>query len=89
MTDASLLVALRVNPDDETHWVALASWLRDNGRDDEADVIRVFWPVIRDSLTAGRSLESTLALVRQNAKRLGRRAREIERRRATGQEPRG
>jgi len=41
---ADHLDAIRSNPDDESRWLALAGWLWDNGRDDEAAVVRVFWP---------------------------------------------
>ena len=39
---AQLLDAIRAGPDDEAGWLALGSWLRDNGRDDEAAAVRVF-----------------------------------------------
>jgi uncharacterized protein (TIGR02996 family) len=78
--DPDLLVAIRAAPDTESPWLALAGWFRDNGRDDEAAAVRVFWPVMRDSLAAGRTLESVLHLLRRNTTRLGRRAREIEER---------
>ena len=42
--------------------------------------MRVYWPVMRDSLAVGRSLESVLELIRKGAARLGRQAREIEER---------
>ncbi|MBO0700526.1 MAG: hypothetical protein J2P46_19170 [Zavarzinella sp.] len=74
----NLLSAVRDAPNDERPWLALAAWLRDHGRDDEAATLRVFWPALQDSLAAGRSLESALDLVRANAWRLGPRAREIE-----------
>jgi hypothetical protein len=37
----ALLVAITGQPDDELRWVALAIWLWDNGRDDEAAVVHV------------------------------------------------
>ena len=59
-----LLAAIRDKPDDGPRWLALASWLwdngRDNGRDDEAAAVRVFWPTLRDNLANGVSLGDTL-----------------------------
>jgi hypothetical protein len=82
MTDelhAVLLDAIRADPDDGARWLDLASWLWVQGRDDEAIAVRVFWPTLRDNL-AHVSLEATLAGVARNAKRLGRFARETDRR---------
>jgi uncharacterized protein (TIGR02996 family) len=74
-----LLAAIRDQPDDEARWLALAGWLRVNGRDDEAAVVRVFWPTLRDTVTVcGVSLHQSLRKVARNAARLGRRAREVE-----------
>lgn len=79
MTDLpAILSAIREQPNDEARWLSLASWLRDNGRDDEAVTVRVFWPVIRDEVQDGRSVEDALELVRRNARMLGRQAREFE-----------
>jgi hypothetical protein len=50
----------------------------DNGRDDEAAAVRVFWPTLRDNIDAGVSVEQTLRELARHAARLGRRAREIE-----------
>jgi hypothetical protein len=74
----SLLAAIRSEPEAEPRWLALAAFLWNNGLDDDAAVVRVFWPAIRDSLANGRSLESALRLVHAHAGRLGRRARGIE-----------
>ena len=74
----AILDAIREEPDDGPRWLALAGWLLDNGRDDEAAAVRVYWPVLRDNLTASVSLDETLRQVKQNAARLGRRAREAE-----------
>jgi hypothetical protein len=42
-------------------WLALAFWYRDNGRDDEAAVVQVFRPTLRDNLAvSGVSLHATL-----------------------------
>ena len=77
------LAAIRDKPDDELRWLALAAWYWDNGREDEAAVVRVYRPTLRDNL-AHTSLEQTLADVRRNAWLLGRLAREIEERRDYG-----
>jgi uncharacterized protein (TIGR02996 family) len=80
-----LLDAIRARPDAEAGWLTLASWLRDNGRDDEAAAVRVFWPTLRDDVLVGGTLEATLRQVARYAGRLGTRAREIEER--TGDDP--
>ena len=41
---------------DATHWLPRAGWLPDNGRDDEAAAVRVFWPAIADSLAMGMTI---------------------------------
>jgi hypothetical protein len=80
---AQLLDAIRAGPDAEAGWLALGSWLRDNGRDDEAAAVRVFWSALRDNLTDFCvSVEQTLRELGRHAARLGRRAREIEGREA-------
>jgi uncharacterized protein (TIGR02996 family) len=76
--DPTLLAAILADPDSEAAWLALAGWLRDNGRDDEAAAVRVFWPALRNSLGGGRTLDWTLEYVRANARRLGREARQFE-----------
>ena len=78
MTDPALLAAILADPDDEAAWLALAAWLRDEGRDDEAAAVRVFWPALRNSLGGGRTLDFALEYVRANARRLGREARRFE-----------
>jgi hypothetical protein len=75
----SLLTAISANPDDGVHWRALAQWYSDNGQEDEAIAIRVFWPTLRDNL-AFASLETTLADAVRNSKVLAELAREVERR---------
>jgi uncharacterized protein (TIGR02996 family) len=37
----ALLDAIRSNPDHPACWLTLAGWLRDNGRDDEAEAMRI------------------------------------------------
>jgi uncharacterized protein (TIGR02996 family) len=75
---ATILDAIRVRPNDVTNWLALAGWLTDNGENDEAATVRVFFPVMRENLSLGATLEETIAIVRQNAIPLGRRARLME-----------
>jgi len=72
----SILDAIRECPDDEAPWLALTEWLWDNGRDDEAVTVRVFWPTLRDNLSC-TSLAATLADVARNAKLLAKAARKI------------
>jgi hypothetical protein len=80
--DRDRLDAIRADPTDEPRWLVLATWFAAAGRHDEAASIRVFWPALRDSLTAGRSLESELDDVRRHAALFGRLARAVEERAA-------
>jgi hypothetical protein len=81
----AILDAIRETPDDGPRWPALASWLWDNGRDDEAIAARVYWPVLRDEvLEGGVSVEDALADVERHAKILGAAGREVERRASEG-----
>jgi uncharacterized protein (TIGR02996 family) len=60
----AILDAIRERPDDGARWLAMASWLRDNGRDDEAVAVRSSWPAPRDNaVEAGVSLDETLRKV--------------------------
>jgi uncharacterized protein (TIGR02996 family) len=75
----ALLDALRDRPDDGDGWLALAAWLADHGRDDEAAAVRVYWPAFRDQVTVtGVPLGLTLRQVARNAGTLGPQARQIE-----------
>jgi hypothetical protein len=74
----TLLNAINDAPDDPDRWIALACWLGDNGKDDESNVVRVFWPTLRDNLSYA-SLATTIADVARNAKVLGAIARKVER----------
>jgi hypothetical protein len=74
---AAILNAIRERPDDGSCWVALSSWLWDNGRDDEALVVRVLWPTLRDNFTC-ESLKATLSEVKRSRKRLAKLSRKIE-----------
>jgi uncharacterized protein (TIGR02996 family) len=77
-----LLDAIREQPDDGPRWLALAGWLGDEGRDDEAAAVRVFWPTLRDDVLKSRvSLDRTLANLKESAAILGSAARKIEERR--------
>jgi uncharacterized protein (TIGR02996 family) len=80
MPDPTLLAAILADPDDGGPWLALAGWFRDNGRDDEAVAVRVFWRTLRDSLRIEQSIDTVLADVRRSASILGACAREIEER---------
>jgi hypothetical protein len=71
---------IHAEPDHEPHWVALAAWLRDNGRVDEAAAVRVFWPALADGIGPRSPLDRFLALVARHAVRLGTRAREAAKR---------
>jgi hypothetical protein len=75
----ALLAVIAGQPNDERRWIALASWPWDNGRDDEAAVVRVFWPTLRDNvLVSGVSLYATLRQMARHRRLLGRREREVE-----------
>jgi hypothetical protein len=58
-----------------------ARWFADNGRDDEAVAVRVYWRTLSDSLAVCRSIDAVLDDVRRNASILGACVREIEERR--------
>jgi hypothetical protein len=55
----------------------LGGWLWDNGRDDEALVVRVLRPTLRVNV-ADTSLKATLSEVKRSAKRLVKLARKIK-----------
>jgi hypothetical protein len=76
---AVILNAIRERPDDYHRRPALASWLWDNDRDDEAVAIRVIWPDLRDNvLVEGNSVYATLRYVARHARVLGQKARQLE-----------
>jgi len=75
---ADILDEIALHPNEQQAWLALACWLRDNGSDDEASAVRVFWSAIAGSIEMGMTIEQALALVKRNARNLGRKAREIE-----------
>src|SRR5262245_25613789 len=80
---AERLAAIHANPDDESGWLTLAAWYWERGHDDEAAVVRVFWPTLRDDLIELRvPLDQTLVDVARHAKLLGTVAREAEERAA-------
>jgi hypothetical protein len=76
--DDALTAAVAAEPDRESAWLALAGWFRDNGEDNIAASLRVYWPALRDGMAHGRSLDWCLESVRLNAWQLGPQAREFE-----------
>jgi hypothetical protein len=78
MFDPTLLAAIGVNPNIEGPWASLAAWLRDNGRDDEADAVRVFWPRLSACVRAGWSVHTALRDVARHAAWWGRQARQVD-----------
>jgi hypothetical protein len=70
----AILAAVAADPNDGPRWMALAVWLNDNGRDDEAAAVRVFWPTLRDNL-ATVTLDATLADLARHMSILGAAAR--------------
>jgi hypothetical protein len=58
-------------------WLALAGWLLDKGRDDEAVAVRVYWPAFRDHL-AHATLAATPNNLAEHARLFGSIARQIE-----------
>jgi uncharacterized protein (TIGR02996 family) len=73
-----LLAAIRTDPAAEEGWLALAGWLADHGRDDEAVIMRVFWPAARDTVGAGTPLHQVLRMMARDNGGLARRARAVE-----------
>lgn len=67
-------------PTTEAEWLALAGRLWDDGFDDDAAAIRVFWPTIAETIAGGVPLEAALKQVRRHSARLARLARRIEER---------
>ena len=75
-----LLNVIRERPDDGNRWLALASWLWDHARDDEAVAVELFWPTLRDNvIVSGLSLQATLRDMAERARVLGEQARAFER----------
>jgi hypothetical protein len=75
-----ILNAIRERPDDGHRWLALASWLWDNDRDDEAAAVQVFWPNLRHNVKrSGVSVHATLRVVARRARLFGQQARAVER----------
>jgi hypothetical protein len=75
----ALRAAIAADPDHRAGWLRLASWFRDHDRTDEAAVVRVLRPTLRDNL-AYAYLGDTLAFVARNAPVLAAIARKAERR---------
>jgi hypothetical protein len=74
----TVLATIRARADEQAGWLALAAWLWDNGREDEAAAVRVYWPTLRDNIDAGVSVEHTLRELARHSGKLGRKAREIK-----------
>ena len=73
-----ILAAIEDRPDEGRRWLALASWLGERGRDDEAAAVRVFWPGLWGSVAGGTCLRQALRTVARSAARLGGKARAVE-----------
>jgi hypothetical protein len=65
-------------PDRGFGWIALAVWLSQQGRYDEAAAVRVFWPKLSARVRAGDSVHMTLRDVARHADWWGRRARQVD-----------
>jgi hypothetical protein len=76
-----ILAAIREQLHHEPRWLALAGWLADEGRDDEAAAVRVHWRTLAENVAGGVSVDETVAEVTRHAKLLGEVARRIEERR--------
>ena len=74
----AILNRIRANSGCEAHWLDLAGWFCDNGRDDEAAAMRIYWPVLRDSISPRVTLDETIAFVVRHAGQIGRTARDVE-----------
>jgi uncharacterized protein (TIGR02996 family) len=76
----ALLDDIARHPGDGPRWLALASWLADHGRPDEAAGVRVFWPTLRNYIVEdGMSVDVAFAEVTGHARLLGELARQVER----------
>jgi hypothetical protein len=62
----------RQPPAPEADWLALAARLADDGRDDEAAVVRVYWPALEDTVATCVTLNAALDQIRRHAAQLGR-----------------
>jgi hypothetical protein len=72
----AILDATQADPNCEGRWVA--SWLSDNGREDEAVAVRVFWPTLRDTVAERTPVREPMRQVVRDAIKLGRRAQRVE-----------
>jgi len=81
---ADILAHIQAEPNVEAHWLELAAYLRDNGDDDLAAVVRGFWPVLAENLAAGETLGETLRIAPDDLRRLARVARIAEERKPRG-----
>src|SRR5688572_14188205 len=64
---SAILTAIHFRPDNEAAWLALAAHYRENGPDDEAAAVRVFWRAMRGDIAERGSLEAVLLDVEANA----------------------
>jgi uncharacterized protein (TIGR02996 family) len=74
---SSVLAAIRSDPNDGAAWLVLSEWYAEQGRYDEADAVRVFWPMMRESLETA-TLDAVLGELASAAKLLGGIARHVE-----------
>src|SRR5262245_30303817 len=72
-----LLEAIRANPARGFNWLALAAWLCTNGRHDEADAVRVFWPKLSAHVQAGQSVHMAKRPVARDPIQWGWQARHV------------
>jgi hypothetical protein len=74
----AIIEAIRANFDQQCPSLTLAGWYQDNRQEDEAAIIRAFWPMLQDDVLGGRGLEEVLEQVRRHRRIMGSRAREAE-----------
>jgi uncharacterized protein (TIGR02996 family) len=61
----TLLSAIRSDPDDEARWLALAQHLDDDGDYGLAILMRTHWPVCRDFVRDGDTVEQVVERMRK------------------------
>jgi hypothetical protein len=77
---ATILDRIRAESYSPASWLALACWLADNGRDDEAAAVRGFWLELRECLGDGETVETALDVLPKIAPRLAPQVRTAEER---------
>jgi uncharacterized protein (TIGR02996 family) len=60
-TGAALTAAIRAAPDDDAPWLVYADWLREAGRDAEAQAVRSHLPALRPPVRAGHDVAEVVA----------------------------